>query len=148
MGIVTHEPKMRSLLVLSGSALANKCQPLATFLADFGNHWSSECHLTNSGDACSASCGDEKSSEAFYCSCNHETCYWIPRQIPLQPADWSFSSATETGAKSRHAHLVESYATESSWGALWRFRFRANTALNWGWALRVATNVDLADIDV
>ena len=138
---------MRAILALSSSVLAKECQLLSDFLTDFGNNWSSECSEVESGSVCTADCGFE-GSESFFCSCNNNSCYWIPNTIDLQKPDWSFSSAEAVGAKNRHAHLVESYSTNSSWGALWRIRFRTNPDLSWGWALRMKTNQNLANVNI
>ena len=68
------------------------CEPLDSFLGEFGNQWDTDCvDIYNngtgveqpSGTACYAQCKENENEQYFYCSCNHDNCFWVPNDIHM-----------------------------------------------------------------
>ena len=67
-------------------------EPLDSFLGEFGNQWDTDCvDIYNngtgveqpSGTACYAQCKENENEQYFYCSCNHDNCFWVPNDIHM-----------------------------------------------------------------
>lgn len=68
------------------------CEPLDSFLGQFGNQWDTDCvDIYNngtgveqpSGTACYAQCKENENEQYLYCSCNHDNCFWVPNDIHM-----------------------------------------------------------------
>ena len=75
------------------------CEPLESFLGNFGNEWNTDCSDTADGALCYAGCGISEAEVYVLCSCNGNRCYWIPNEIQLQEADWEAQTLTLEGPR-------------------------------------------------
>ena len=103
------------------------CEPLDSFLGQFGNQWDTDCvDIYNngtgveqpSGTACYAQCKENENEQYLYCSCNHDNCFWVPNDIHMDQV--SERTCPSTGA-----------------GSLGSFRTRPSLRLNFEPILRL-----------
>ena len=84
------------------------CEPLDSFLGQFGNQWDTDCvDIYNNGTgieqpagtSCYAQCRENNNEQYLYCSCNHDNCFWVPNDIHMDQVSYlpSKDSSSETG---------------------------------------------------